>query len=92
MHCRHRTIVTGVHRLQHVQRFRSARFADDDPIGPHTKSIDHQVARCDGTLAFNVRFARLQPHNMRLLQHEFGDVFNRDDTFRFRHKARERIQ
>ena len=39
-----RAFVAGVHRLQHVEGFAAADFADDDPVGPHAQGVAHQVA------------------------------------------------
>src|SRR2546427_9433590 len=48
-------VVTGVHGLQHVECLRSTRFADDNAIRPHTKSVDHQISCCDSALALDIR-------------------------------------
>src|SRR6185312_15856658 len=53
-----RAIVTGVHGLEHVQRFFAADFADDDAVGTHTKGVDDEVANFDGAVPFDVRGAR----------------------------------
>ena len=34
---RQRTVVTGVERLQHVERFAAADLTDDQPVGPHAQ-------------------------------------------------------
>src|SRR6202022_5021310 len=47
VHGGHAAVVTRVHRLQHVQRFGGAAFADDDAVSAHTESIDNQVADRD---------------------------------------------
>ena len=65
---RHRAFVARVHGLQHVERFRTAAFADDDSFGPHTQGVPHQVGGGDRALAFDVRRARFQPHDVLLLQ------------------------
>src|SRR5690606_22665544 len=54
---RQRAVVTGVHRLKHVERFTGAAFADDDAVGAHTERVDDQVLNGDCALAFNVRRA-----------------------------------
>lgn len=35
VHGTHRTIMAGVHRLQHVQHFTATGFADDDAVRSH---------------------------------------------------------
>ena len=37
VHRRERALVTGVHRLEHVQRLAAATLTDDDPVGAHTQ-------------------------------------------------------
>jgi hypothetical protein len=39
-----RTIVTGIHRLQHIDSPRRHDLADDDAIGSHTQCVLDQVA------------------------------------------------
>ena len=75
-----RAFVARVHGLQHVERFGTAALADDDPFGPHTQGVFHQVGGGDRALAFDVRRARFQPHDVVLLQLQFGRVFDRDDA------------
>ena len=73
--------MTGIHRLQQVERFRSANFADDDPLRSHTQAVAHQIAHGDLALALKVRRPRFQPHHVRLLELQFGGVFAGDDAF-----------
>jgi len=70
----------GVHRLEHVQRLSGAALADDDPIRPHAKSVDHQVADPDLVLAVEVRRTRLHPADMLLVELQLGGVLDRDDA------------
>src|SRR5690606_36943262 len=41
---RHRAVVPGVHRLEHVERLRPAALADENAVGPHAERVLHQVA------------------------------------------------
>ena len=70
--------MAGVHRLQHVERFLAAALADDDAVRPHTQRVLQQIAHRDLAGAFEVGGAGLEPHDMRLLQLQFGRVFDRD--------------
>ena len=76
----HRSVVTGVHRLQEVERFGSAHFADDDPLGTHAQAVSDQFTHRDLSLSFEVRRTGFQPHHMRLLEVKFGGVFAGDDA------------
>ena len=84
--------MTGVHGLQHVQCFRSTRFADDDAVRAHTQGVDQKIALGDGTGAFNIHRPGFQTHDVALLQLQLSRVFNGDDTFFFRNEARHGVQ
>ena len=47
-----RAVVTGVHGLQHVERFFAADFADHDAVGAHTQAVDQQFALPHRAVAF----------------------------------------
>ena len=72
--------MAGVHRLQQVEGFRSAHFAHDDALGTHTEAILDQIAHGDLALAFDVRRARFEAHDMRLLQLKLSRVLAGDDA------------
>ena len=73
--------MTRVHGLQHVERFLAADLADDDAVGPHTQAVDQQFALPHRAAAFEIRRAGFQAHHVRLLQLQFGRVFDGDDAF-----------
>src|SRR3546814_8830847 len=58
----------GVHRLQHVEHFIAAHFADDDAVWPHAQRVAHQIACGDRALAFEIRRARFKPHDMAVFE------------------------
>ena len=72
--------MTGVHGLQHVQRFLAADFADDDAVGTHTQAVDQQFALPHRAVCLRGWRAGFQAHHMRLLQLQFGRVFDGDDA------------
>ena len=74
----HRSVVTGVHRGEEVKALRAADFAQDDAVRTHTQRILHQIADGDRALAFQVRRAGFQRQPVRLLQAQFGRVFDRE--------------
>ena len=67
MACGQRTIVTGVHRLEHIERFSTTTFADDDPVGTHTQAVSHEVGRRNSAFAFDVCRACFQADHVVLL-------------------------
>ena len=52
--------MTCIHRLKHIDCFFPADFSHDDPVRPHTKSIDDELADANGSLALDVGRARFQ--------------------------------
>ena len=77
----HRTVMTGVHGLQQIERLRSADFADDDAFWPHAQAVLHQFAHGNRTLAFQIGRTGFKTHGVWLLQLQFGRVLAGDDAF-----------
>ena len=89
---RDRAVVTGGHRLQHVHDFGATDFAQYDAVGPHTQGVLDQVALGHLALAFDVGGPGFEPHHMRLLQREFGGIFDRDDALVERNERRQAVE
>jgi hypothetical protein len=83
----HRTIVTCVHGLHHVERLRAAALADDDAVRAHAEGVDDQVPLRDGARAFDIHGAGLQAHDVFLLHLQFGGVLDRDHSLGFGDEA-----
>src|SRR5580700_8260528 len=81
-----------VHRLKHVERLGSAALADDDSIGAHTQSVTEEVADADLARSLDVWRSRLETHDVRLIEEQFGRVFDRDDSLGIREKGRENVE
>ena len=82
---RHRTVVPGIHRLQHVERLAAAALADDDPVGPHAQRILHEVADANhGAAALDIRRTRFEPDDVLLVEQEFRRVLDRHDALAVR--------
>ncbi len=88
----HGTVVTGVHRLHHVERFGAANLPDNDPVRPHSQRVAHQIALTDLPASFDIGRAGLQGEDMGLLQLEFGGVLDGDDALAGVDHARERVE
>ena len=87
-----RALVTGVHRLHHVEGLGAADLTDDDAVGAHTQGVAHEVALGDLAAAFEARRARFQRDDVRLLQPELRRVLDRDDALGVRDVAGERVE
>ncbi len=87
-----RSVVAGVHGLQHVERFLAADFAHHDAVRAHTQAVDQQLALPDRAMAFQVGRPGLQARHVRLLQLQFGRVFNGDDALFGRDEGRQSVQ
>ncbi len=86
---RERAVVAGVHRLEHVERLAAAALADDDAVGAHAERVLHEIADRVLAAALEVRGARLERDDVRLLELELGGVLDRDDALVSGDDARE---
>src|ERR1700683_1955576 len=75
-----RTLVTGVHGLQHIEGFFAADFADHDAVGAHTQTVDDQLTLADGAFALDVGGPGFEADDVFLLELKFGGVFDGDDA------------
>src|SRR5207245_9243217 len=75
----HAAVVTGVHRLEHVQGFRGTALTDHDPVGAHPQRVDHQVPNAARAAALDVGTAGLERHQVALAKLQLGGVLHRND-------------
>ena len=88
----HRTFVTGIHGLQHVEGLFAAHLADDDAVGAHTEAVTEQLPLADGALPFNIRRTRFQAHDVFLGQPQLGRVFDGDQPLTVRNVLRQNVE
>src|SRR6185503_5559191 len=74
------SIVTSVHGLEHRERLTTTDLTDDDALWAHTEGVLHEIHDRDLALAFDVRRARLEAHDVVLHETELGGVLDRDDA------------
>src|SRR5262245_25281483 len=89
---RQRTVMTCVHRLQHVERLFPTHLANDDAIRPHTQGIDKQLSLSDGALPFDVRWPGLQSSDMLLMKLQLGRILDGNDALALSNEAREHVE
>ena len=65
---RQRTLVAGVHGLEHVERLTATRLPDDYAVGPHTQRVTHEVTNRNLASSFYVGRAGLESDGVPLLQ------------------------
>ena len=68
MKCAHGSIVTCVHRLEHVQGLSAPDFTADDSVGAHAQCILDKVAHGNLASALEIGRACFKPDDMRLLE------------------------
>src|ERR1700733_1316913 len=73
--------MAGVHGLQHVECLAAAALAYHDAVGPHAQGVAHQVADRDLALALDVGRARLERHEVGMVQLQLGGILDRHDAF-----------
>ena len=90
---RERTVMTGVHRLQHVQRLAAATLTDDDSLGPHSQRGLDQIANRDLAGAGGVRVTGLEADKVvDMLDLQLGGVLDGDDTLIMRDVVGQRVE
>src|SRR2546426_3494056 len=92
MQSAHRAVVTGVHRLEHVESFGTAALAYHDSVWSHAKAVAHEVADGDGASTLDVLRLRLEADDMNLAQAELGRVLARDDALGCRYEPGQDVQ
>ncbi len=73
---RHRAVMAGVHRLEHVDHLLAAGLADDDAVGAHPERVAQAITLADRALALDVGGAALHPADMDLLELELRGVLD----------------
>src|SRR6266851_6435056 len=74
----HRTFVTGVHGLQHVQGLAASTFAHHDPVRPHPEGVANEVPDLDCTFALDVGRPGFQANHVRLPQLKLRCIFEEE--------------
>src|SRR6185312_7665118 len=77
---RHRTVVAGVHGLEHVQGLAGTALPDDDPVRPHAQGVADELADRDRALPLDVGGAGLERDDVLLAELQLGGVLDRDDA------------
>ena len=84
--------MTGVHRLQHVERLAAPAFTHDDAIGPHAQRILDQIPDGDGPAPLGIGGPRFQRHQVRMHQLQLGRILDRDQPLTHRNQVRQHVQ
>ena len=74
----HRAVVTGVERLEHVERLAAAHLADDEAVGTHAQRGPDQRPHRDPARTLGVGRTGLEPHDVRLREPELGRLLDGD--------------
>jgi hypothetical protein len=89
---RQRPLVARVHGLQHVERLRAARLADDDPIRAHAQRVAHEGPQRHRTEAVGVGRPRFEAHDVPGGQPQLGGIFDRHDPLAVGDQRGERVE
>lgn len=88
----HRAGVSGVQRLKEVEGLAAADFADDDAVGAEAQGGVDEVADRHLALSVLVGLARLERHDVALLQLELAGVLDHENALPFRDEGAQRVQ
>ena len=83
--------MTGVERLQHVERLAAAHLAHDEAVGTHPQRGADELAHGDRADAFGVRRTGLEPDDVRLREAQLRGLLDRDDPLGVRDRACESV-
>src|SRR5438552_3692209 len=92
VHRGHASIVASVHRLEHVEGFGGAAFADHDAVGPHPQGVDDEVSDGDRAAPFDVGAPRFQRDQVALAELQLSGVLHRHHPLRVRDEVREDVE
>ena len=87
-----RTVVAGIHRLQHIECFRTTTFPNDDPIGSHSERVSNKIPNRVFTGAFNVGFFGFQFDDVLFIELQFRRILDGDNAFLIRNEITQTIQ
>ncbi|MNZ48618.1 hypothetical protein D3C78_663660 [compost metagenome] len=92
MYGAHRTIVTSIHRRQHIKHFNTTNLAQQNTIRAHAQGVANQLAGFDFAMALGIRRAGFQAHHMRVVQLQFSDILNAHQPFMWGDQLAEDIE
>src|SRR5438477_11559840 len=92
MHRRQRSLMTSIHRLEHVECLRATDLANDDPVRPHAQRISNEIANRNLPLTFDIGRARLETERVTLPEPKLRGVFDRHDPVGVRNRLRYGIE
>ena len=87
----HRPVVSGIHRLQHVEGFWPTDLTDDQTVWPHTQRRDDQVADAD-LFAVGPGWTSFESSHVALAQLQLGRILDGDDAFIVGQVARKHVE
>jgi len=89
----HRPVMARAHRLEHVDRFLAADFAQNNSVGPHSQAVAHEVAGRDlGPGIVGATRPCLQTNDVALLKADLRGILDRHDALFDSDIAAERIE
>ena len=89
---RHRAVVAGVHRLQHVERLGAADLADQDSVRSHSQAVAKQLANRQLAFALDVGRTVLERDHVRVVDLQLGSVLDGDHALVVGDEARHHVQ
>ena len=81
MDCCHRSVVAGIHSLQHVECLTATAFPDNNPTRSHSQSVTDQHADINFALPGKILLSGFKTNDMRLCQPQLGRVLDRKNAF-----------
>ena len=84
--------MTGVHRLQHVERLGAADLTHQDAVGSHSQAVAQQLPDGQLALALDVGGTVLERDHVRVIDLQLGRVLDGDHALVVRDEARDDVE
>ncbi|MNH31356.1 hypothetical protein D3C79_917130 [compost metagenome] len=84
--------MSGIERLEHIERFSAAHLSDYNPIRPHSQRGSDKIPNSNFALALRIGVARFHRYQIRYSPNlQLGGILDCHDAFIGRDKLRQRI-
>jgi len=86
------TVVSRIHRLEHVEGFLPPDFSNDYPVWTHSQRVSDKVSLVDFSFALYIGGPGLQAHHVLLFQLEFSGILDGYNPLILRDEPRHEIE
>ena len=85
-------VMSGIHRLKHIESFAAAALTDHDTVRAHTQTVANEIADGNFASALDVGRTRFKTDDMLLMELKLGGIFDGDDTLTVGQKVAQYVE